>query len=247
MEPGAPEGVAEAAPRRAPAHRRTPDGPLLRIRGLRRSFMVSGEPLHVLHDCSMDVERGEVVAIVGQSGSGKSTLLNLLGLLDTADGGEHVFDGVDVTRLREGRRARLRNHGIGFVFQQFHLLERRSALANVGVPMVLGGVPLIRRRAVARELLTSLGLGHRLHSQPHQLSGGEQQRVALARALSLNPALILADEPTGALDAATSEMIMDQLLEQAQHRGAAVIVVTHEPNVAARADRTIHIAEGRTY
>ncbi|ASU82728.1 ABC transporter ATP-binding protein [Nocardiopsis gilva YIM 90087] len=246
-EPDSPDPTDEAAPFPAPAHLGGEREPLLRIRGLRRSFQVSGEPLHVLVDCSMDVQRGEVVAIVGESGSGKSTLLNLLGLLDTANGGEHIFDGVDVTRLREGQRARLRNNGIGFVFQQFHLLERRSAMANVAVPLVLGGVPLIRRRAIAKQLLTSLGLGHRLHAQPHQLSGGEQQRVALARAMCLNPSLILADEPTGALDATTSELIMDQLLEQARHRGAAVIVVTHEPSVASRADRTMNIADGRMY
>ncbi|MFC3997229.1 ABC transporter ATP-binding protein [Nocardiopsis sediminis] len=219
---------------------------LLRVSGLRREFRVSGSVLRVLDDCSMEVGRGEVVAIVGQSGSGKSTLLNVLGLLDTADAGEHVFDGVDVTRLREGGRARLRNEGIGFVFQQFHLLDRRTALANVAVPMVLGGVPMVRRRAVAKELLTAVGLGHRLSSYPHQLSGGEQQRVALARALSRNPSLILADEPTGALDAASSQMIMEQLLGQARSRGAAVVVVTHDPEVAAVADRTVSIVEGRT-
>ncbi|TDQ54703.1 ABC transporter ATP-binding protein [Actinorugispora endophytica] len=223
-----------------------PDGPLLRIHDLRRGFTVSGTTIDVLKGCSMEVARGEVVAVVGQSGSGKSTLLNILGLLDGADSGEHVFNGLEVPRLGEGRRARLRNEGIGFVFQQFHLLERRTALANVCVPMVLAGVPLVRRRAIARELLESMGLGHRLSSRPHQLSGGEQQRVALARALSLNPPLILADEPTGALDAASSEMIMDQLLGQARTRGAAVIVVTHDPEVAARADRVVTITDGRT-
>jgi putative ABC transport system ATP-binding protein len=132
------------------------------------------------------------------------------------------------------------------VFQQFHLLERRTALANVCVPMVLAGVPLLRRRARARELLEAVGLGHRLHSQPHQLSGGEQQRVALARALSREPALILADEPTGALDAASSTMIMDQLLEQARLRDAAVVVVTHDPKVAERADHVVELVDGRT-
>nr|WP_211301298.1 ABC transporter ATP-binding protein [Murinocardiopsis flavida] len=219
---------------------------MLRVEGLHKGFSVDGETIRVLHECSFAVGRGEVVAIVGQSGSGKSTLLNLLGLLDEADGGTHVFDGVDVTGLREHRRARLRGDRIGFVFQQFHLLERRTAVANVCVPMVLGGVPLLRRRAVARELLESVGLGHRLGSKPHQLSGGEQQRVALARALSRDPALILADEPTGALDAESSELIMNQLLRQASDRGAAVIVVTHDPAVAARADRSITIVEGYT-
>lgn len=220
--------------------------PLLRISGLHKSFTVDGRRLPVLVDCALEVGRGEVVAIVGRSGSGKSTLLNMIGLLDRADGGEHVFDGVDVTRLGEGRRARLRNTGVGFVFQSFHLLERRTALANVCVPMVLGGVPAVRRRAHGRRLLESVGLRDRVTSRPHQLSGGEQQRVALARALSMDPAMVLADEPTGALDGATSEQIMDQLLVQARTRGTAVVIVTHEPSVAAAADRRIAIEEGRT-
>ncbi|GHC76267.1 peptide ABC transporter ATP-binding protein [Nocardiopsis terrae] len=225
---------------------RQPTPPLLRVEGLTRHFMVSGTRIDVLHDCTFDVSRGEVVAVVGQSGSGKSTLLNVLGLLDEPSSGAYTFDGVDTTSLREGRRSRLRGDGIGFVFQQFHLLERRSALANVGVPMVLGGVPLLRRRTRARELLEAVGLGHRLHSQPHQLSGGEQQRVALARALSREPALVLADEPTGALDAASSTMIMDQLIDQSRVRDAAVVVVTHDPKVAERADRVVELVEGRT-
>ena len=220
--------------------------PLLRVERLNRHFTVSGTRIDVLHDCTFDVARGEVAAIVGQSGSGKSTLLNVLGLLDQPSGGDYTFDGVDTTVLREGRRARLRGAGIGFVFQQFHLLERRTALANVGVPMVLAGVPLLSRRRRAKELLESVGLGHRIHSQPHQLSGGEQQRVALARALSREPALILADEPTGALDAASSTMIMDQLIDQSRVRDAAVVVVTHDPKVAERADRVVELVEGRT-
>lgn len=220
--------------------------PLLRVTGLHKSFTVDGRRLPVLTDCSLEVGRGEVVAIVGRSGSGKSTLLNMVGLLDTADGGEHLFDGVDVTRLGEGGRARLRNAGIGFVFQTFHLLERRTALANVCVPMVLGGVPASRRRAHGRRLLESVGLQDRTTSRPHQLSGGEQQRVALARALSMEPAMVLADEPTGALDGTTSEQIIEQLLVQARTRGAAVVLVTHEPSVAAAADRRIAIEEGRT-
>ncbi|GAA1070376.1 ABC transporter ATP-binding protein [Nocardiopsis composta] len=222
-------------------------GPLLRISGLTKGFPVDGERIQVLTDCSLEIDRGEVVAIIGQSGSGKSTLLNMVGLLDTADGGEHFFNGVDVTRLGEAGRARLRNTGIGFVFQSFHLLERRTAMANVSVPLVLNGVPLVRRRALARELLHSVGLGHRLSSKPHQLSGGEQQRVALARALSLNPPLILADEPTGALDAATSSAVLDQLISQARRRNAAVVIVTHDPLVADAADRRITIREGRTF
>ena len=220
--------------------------PLLRVEELKRHFTVSGTRIDVLHDCTFDVARGELVAIIGQSGSGKSTLLNVLGLLDKPSGGGYTFDGVDTTVLREGRRSHLRGEGIGFVFQQFHLLERRTALANVGVPMVIGGVPVLRRRARAKELLESVGLGHRLHSQPHQLSGGEQQRVALARALSREPALILADEPTGALDAASSTMIIDQLIDQSRVRNAAVVVVTHDPKVAERADRVVEIVEGRT-
>jgi putative ABC transport system ATP-binding protein len=234
------------APAPEAAQRRPGPAPLLDVEGMTRHFTVSGTRIDVLHDCTFRVARGEVVAIVGQSGSGKSTLLNVLGLLDRPSSGTYTFDGVDTTRLGEGPRSRLRGEGIGFVFQQFHLLERRTALANVGVPMVLGGVPLLRRRTRARELLEAVGLGHRLHSQPHQLSGGEQQRVALARALSREPALILADEPTGALDAASSTVIMDQLLEQARIRDAAVVVVTHDPKVAERADRVVELVEGRT-
>lgn len=238
--------MAVNTPYPAAVNQRLSSSPLLRVERLNRHFTVSGARLDVLHDCTFDVARGEVVAIVGQSGSGKSTLLNVLGLLDQPSGGDYTFDGVDTTVLREGRRARLRGAGIGFVFQQFHLLERRTALANVGVPMVLAGVPLLSRRRRAKELLESVGLGHRLHSQPHQLSGGEQQRVALARALSREPALILADEPTGALDAGSSTMIMDQLIDQSRVRDAAVVVVTHDPKVAERADRVVELLEGRT-
>jgi putative ABC transport system ATP-binding protein len=234
------------APSPVVVNTRPTGSPLLQVRNLSRHFMVSGTRIDVLHDCTFDVARGEVVAIMGQSGSGKSTLLNVLGLLDRPSAGSYVFDGVETTPLREGRVSRLRGDGIGFVFQQFHLLERRSALANVSVPMVLGGVPVLRRRSRSKELLESVGLGHRLHSQPHQLSGGEQQRVALARALSRDPGLVLADEPTGALDAASSTMIMDQLLEQARIRDSAVVVVTHDPKVAARADRVVELVEGRT-
>ncbi|PWV49990.1 ABC transporter ATP-binding protein [Nocardiopsis sp. L17-MgMaSL7] len=226
---------------------RPPATPLLQVKNLTRHFMVSGTRIDVLHDCTFDVSRGEVVAIMGQSGSGKSTLLNVLGLLDRPSSGSYVFDGMETAPLREGRMSRLRGDGIGFVFQQFHLLERRSALANVSVPMVLGGVPALRRRSRSRELLESVGLGHRLHSQPHQLSGGEQQRVALARALSREPSLILADEPTGALDAASSTMIMDQLIDQSRVRDAAVVVVTHDAKVAERADRVVVLVEGRTH
>ncbi|WP_017542410.1 ABC transporter ATP-binding protein [Nocardiopsis prasina] len=226
---------------------RPPATPLLQVKNLTRHFMVSGTRIDVLHDCTFDVSRGEVVAIMGQSGSGKSTLLNVLGLLDRPSTGSYVFDGMETAPLREGRMSRLRGDGIGFVFQQFHLLERRSALANVSVPMVLGGVPALRRRSRSRELLESVGLGHRLHSQPHQLSGGEQQRVALARALSREPSLILADEPTGALDAASSTMIMDQLIDQSRVRDAAVVVVTHDAKVAERADRVVVLVEGRTH
>lgn len=198
-----------------------------------------------VRDVSLSIEYGELVAIVGPSGSGKSTMLHLIGTLDRPSSGTIRIDGYDVATLRDRQLSALRAYRIGFVFQQFHLLERRSALANVSVPLVLAGVPLVRRRAIARELLESVGLGDRLSSQPHQLSGGEQQRVALARALSLNPALILADEPTGALDKASSTMIMDQLLDHARSRNTAVIVVTHDPEVAARADRTVTMSEGR--
>lgn len=190
----------------------------------------------------LDVRAGESVAILGASGSGKSTLLGLLAGLDLPTEGRILLDGHDLSAMSEDARARLRGELLGFVFQSFHLLPGLTAIENVMLPAELAGDPEAAAKAAAA--LKEVGLGNRLRHYPAQLSGGEQQRVALARALSLNPALILADEPTGALDRNSSTMIMDQLLGQARSRDTAVIVVTHDPEVAARADRTVTIVDG---
>ncbi len=219
---------------------------LLQLTGVTRSVALpDGPPLEILKGVDLTVEVGDHVSVVGRSGSGKSTLLNLLGLLDTPTSGSLIFDGVPLEKLAGGERDRRRGRDIGFIFQQFNLLPGRTALENVMTPLLYAsGQQFWRRERLAREMLEKVGLGSRLASQPSQLSGGEQQRVAIARALVRGPRLILADEPTGALDVDTGASVMALLDDVAEASGAALITITHDPNVAALARRHYRLDQG---
>ncbi len=200
--------------------------------------------VRALSDVSFRIDGGEFVAIMGPSGSGKSTLMNLIGCLDTPSEGRYLCDGVDVATLDAEQRARLRLAKIGFVFQGFHLLPRMSALENVMLPLVYAGVPRAQREPIARQALADVGLADRAGHRPTELSGGQQQRVAIARALINAPPVLLADEPTGALDSRTGEEIL-ALFERLRDAGHTVVLITHEAGVAAHADRTLTIRDGR--
>ena len=209
-----------------------------------RTYELDGVSVPALRGVSLVVEPGDYVAIVGPSGSGKSTLMHLLGGLDRPTGGRLVIGGRDVSTLSAPEMARLRNETIGFVFQAFHLLPRTSAVDNVALPLVYRGVGARQRRARAAEMLERVGLGHRLHHRPNQLSGGEQQRVAIARALVTDPAVLLADEPTGNLDTRTGAAVLGLLEELNSTSGVALVIVTHDREVAARAQRQIAMRDG---
>jgi putative ABC transport system ATP-binding protein len=219
---------------------------LLSLEAVTRSVeLPGGERLEILKGVDLDVEVGDHVSVVGRSGSGKSTLLNLLGLLDTPTSGSIRFDDEPLEKLSGGRRDRKRGRDVGFIFQQFNLLQGRTALENVVTPLLYAkGRQFWRRTAIAAEMLERVGLGHRMASTPDKLSGGEQQRVAIARALVRGPRLILADEPTGALDIETGTSVMALLDEVAEASGAALITITHDANVAALARRHYRLDRG---
>lgn len=219
---------------------------LLELTGVTKSFTLpTGKHLDILRGIDLTIDAGEVTAIVGRSGSGKSTLLNVLGMLDTPTSGTYLCDGADVARMRDSRRSGFRGEFLGFIFQQFHLLDRRTALENVAEPLLFAlRRDLAGRMDRAAALLDQVGLAERAHSMPHLLSGGEQQRVAIARALVRSPRVVLADEPTGALDEATGERVLDLLFELVRAEGLALILVTHDRAVAARADRILALSEG---
>ncbi|MFH5822186.1 ABC transporter ATP-binding protein [Georgenia sp. AZ-5] len=220
--------------------------PLLELRGVTRTVRLPDlSELHILRGVDLTVEAGEHVSVVGRSGTGKSTLLNILGLLDSPSSGEYRLDGADVARLGARRRARRRGEDFGFVFQQFNLLPGRTALENVVAPLLYArGRTFWRRRRIAQETLERVGLAGRMDSLPAHLSGGEQQRVAIARALVRSPRVILADEPTGALDVETGAQIVDMLDRIACDTGAALIAITHDLAVASRARRHVRLGEG---
>ncbi|MDE6301029.1 MAG: ABC transporter ATP-binding protein [Muribaculaceae bacterium] len=201
-------------------------------------------PLHVLKDINLHIDKGELVAIMGASGSGKSTLLNILGILDTYDTGEYFLDGKLIRDLSENRAADLRNRLIGFVFQSFNLINYKSALENVALPLMYQGVGRRRRNALAMEQLERMGLADRASHLPGEMSGGQRQRVAIARALVTRPAIILADEPTGALDSKTSKEVM-QVFRDLNAEGMTIAIVTHDPGVGAATNRIIKIVDGR--
>ena len=218
--------------------------PLVDLHGVSRTYGTGEGAVPALRDVTLSLEPGSFTSVVGPSGSGKSTLLHLVGLVDTPTEGRYLFEGRDVTGLRESQRTRLRLTRMGFIFQQFFLLPILSARENVELPLVEAKVPRAKRRARAEELLTRVGLAHRLDHYPTTLSGGEQQRVAIARALANEPALLLADEPTGELDSATGAGIM-ALFEEVNRDGTAILMVTHDMDVANRARRRIHMRDGR--
>jgi putative ABC transport system ATP-binding protein len=217
---------------------------LIRIRDLTRTYPMGDETIHALRGVSLDINRNEYVAIMGPSGSGKSTMMNLLGCLDTPTGGEYWLNGQEVSQLSDDDLARVRNREIGFVFQTFNLLPRSSALHNVELPLVYAGVGARERQARAAAALERVGLAERMDHRPNELSGGQRQRVAIARALVNEPAILLADEPTGNLDSVTSEEIM-RVFGDLHAAGQTVIMVTHEADIAAHAARVVVLKDGR--
>ena len=222
----------------------TDAAPLLETRHLVKDYVLGGETVHAVADVSLSIARGEFVAIMGASGSGKSTFMNMIGALDLPTAGDLLLDGVDVSGLSSDELAEIRNKKIGFVFQQFNLLARTTALDNVATPLVYARLNGPERRARAAKTLDAMGLSDRMGHTPAKLSGGQQQRVAIARALVTEPLMLLADEPTGALDSATSEDIMG-IFQRLNDDGITVIVVTHEPDVAEYATRRILFRDGR--
>ena len=219
---------------------------LVHLRDVTRTVTLpDGEDLHILRGVNLDVAAGEHVSIVGRSGTGKSTMLNIIGLLDAPTSGTYELDGVDTTRLGEGRRARMRGEDFGFVFQQFNIFAARTAAENVEVPLLYAsGAQLLCRRSIALDMLERVGLADRADSHPGEMSGGEQQRIAIARALVRRPRVILADEPTGALDPDTVRAVMTLLEEVARESDSALIVITHDMAVAARASRAYELYDG---
>lgn len=221
------------------------DGLVLQGRGLTKQYKAGDQVVDALRGVDITIRAGEVVAIIGPSGSGKSTLMGILGGLDTPTQGSLQIAGIDITRMGENRLAEIRNEYIGFVFQQFNLMPTLNAAENVALPVQFSAKRKFNPRHRAVDLLTRFGLGDRLRNRPAQLSGGEQQRVAIARALANDPPLLLCDEPTGALDTKNSDIVLETLFQAQKELRTAVVIVTHDPRVAARANRTLVMTDGR--
>ena len=217
---------------------------MIEARGLSKDYVSGSGPVPALIGVDLSIAPGDFVAIMGPSGSGKSTLMNLLGLLDSPSAGQLVFEGQDVSRLDADQRALIRSKRIGFVFQSYNLLPRLTAFENVELPMVYAEIDRASRERRVKDAMIAVGLGHRMLHWPAQLSGGEQQRVAIARSMVVEPALVLADEPTGALDSVTGRSIM-QLFRQLNSKGVSIVLVTHDDAIGAQADRLVRLADGR--
>ena len=219
--------------------------PLIEMHGIRKSYYI-GKPneLEILHGIDLTVSPGEFVAIVGESGSGKSTLMNIIGVLDKPTSGEYTLDGVNIHDAKDNQLADIRNRKIGFVFQTYNLIGRQSALKNVELPMLYAGVPGGERTRRAKEWLERVGMGERMKHQPNELSGGQKQRVAIARAMVNEPALILADEPTGALDSQTSRTVMDLFHEMHNTYHKTIVLITHNPELAGECERVLTLRDG---
>ncbi len=217
---------------------------MIKLAGITKVYKMGAVEVHALRGLDLEVAPGEFLAIMGPSGSGKSTLMNIIGCLDQPTSGQYYLDGIPVNKLTDNQLAEIRNKKIGFVFQNYNLLPRTSAIANVEIPMIYAGVSMSTRRARAVEALKSVGLGDRLHHKPNELSGGEQQRVAIARALVNEPAIILADEPTGNLDTKTGQEIIRIFQRLNKERGITVVFVTHDPDVAACTRRIVRLRDG---
>ena len=217
---------------------------MISVKNLKKTYFLGGEEVHALDDVSLSIKEHEFVAIIGQSGSGKSTFMNMLGCLDRPDSGEITLDGTDILKCKEKELSVIRNKKIGFIFQQFHLLPKLSALENVELPMIYQGMPTKKRREKAVKALKAVGLEKRMNHKPNQLSGGQQQRVAIARALVGEPSLILADEPTGNLDSRSGKEIM-MLLHNLYEEGNTIVLITHDNNVAMEAPRQVQISDGK--
>jgi len=219
-------------------------GPIIHAEDLWRTYQMGAEEIQALRGVTFEIQKGEYVAVMGPSGSGKSTLMNLIGCLDTPSKGRYVLRGKVVSEMNDDELAAVRNREIGFVFQTFNLLPRATALHNVELPLVYAGIPKEKRLEQAKHALEMVDLADRMTHKPNELSGGQRQRVAVARALVMNPSILLADEPTGNLDSATGEEIM-QLFERLYEQGHTIILVTHEKDIADHAHRTIHIRDGK--
>jgi len=221
---------------------------LIEMRGIVKRFYI-GQPneLEILHGIDLDVDRGEFISIVGASGSGKSTLMNLIGVLDKPTEGSYWLDGTEVDRAGDEELSAIRNRKIGFVFQNFNLISRTNALKNVELPMMYAGVPARQRTQRAKELLDMVGMADRMNHQPNELSGGQKQRVAIARAMANDPAIILADEPTGALDSKTGRLVMDLFHTLNKEQGKTIVLITHNPELAAETGRVLTMADGMLY
>jgi putative ABC transport system ATP-binding protein len=216
---------------------------VIEVHDIKKVYQMGEVKVHALRGVSFNIERGEIVSIMGPSGSGKSTLMNMLGCLDRPTSGEYYLDGELVSTLTDDQLAVIRNKKVGFVFQSFNLLSRVSSLANVELPLRYAGVTS-GRRAIARQTLEAVGLGDRVNHRPTELSGGQQQRVAVARAIINDPSIIMADEPTGNLDSKVGQEIMDLLLSLNKERGTTLIIVTHDPTIAAQTERVIRLLDG---
>jgi len=235
---------SRAVPRTVVSDMSSESRPIITMTDITKVYTVGGEEVRALDGANLTIREGEFVSIIGPSGSGKSTLMNIIGCLDVADSGEYILDGQSIEQYSEEELARIRNKKIGFIFQNFNLLSRMSALANVELPLIYQRIHMGDRREQAAQALARVGLTDRSNHKPTELSGGQQQRVAIARALATNPAILLADEPTGNLDSKTGEDIL-ALFHELHRAGNTIVLITHDPKIASQAQRRINIMDGR--